>query len=45
MQQMVKLLLGLDFVPQPDDAADAIAVAICHLQSRKLSQLIAQCST
>jgi crossover junction endodeoxyribonuclease RuvC len=31
VQQMVKLLLGLDRVPTPHDAADALAVAICHL--------------
>lgn len=31
--QMVKLLLGLDTIPQPHDAADALAVAICHLHS------------
>ena len=31
--QMVKLLLGLDAPPTPHDAADAIAVAICHLHS------------
>jgi crossover junction endodeoxyribonuclease RuvC len=30
MQQMVKLLLGLDTAPTPHDAADALAVAICH---------------
>jgi crossover junction endodeoxyribonuclease RuvC len=30
MQQMVKLLLGLDSVPTPHDAADALAIAICH---------------
>ncbi len=30
VQQMIKLLLGLDEVPSPDDAADALAVAICH---------------
>jgi len=29
--QMVKLLLGLDKVPSPHDAADALAVAICHV--------------
>jgi crossover junction endodeoxyribonuclease RuvC len=29
--QMVKLLLGLDVIPSPHDAADAIAVAICHI--------------
>ncbi|MDR2047140.1 MAG: crossover junction endodeoxyribonuclease RuvC [Clostridiales bacterium] len=32
MQQMVKLLLKLDAVPRPDDAADALAVALCHAQ-------------
>jgi len=30
MQEMVKLLLGLDTAPSPHDAADALAVAICH---------------
>jgi crossover junction endodeoxyribonuclease RuvC len=33
MQHMVKLLLGLDAVPAPHDAADALAVAICHVQA------------
>ena len=33
MQQMVKLLLNLKELPKPDDAADALAVAICHAQS------------
>jgi crossover junction endodeoxyribonuclease RuvC len=31
VQQMIKLLLGLDAVPSPHDAADALAVAICHV--------------
>jgi crossover junction endodeoxyribonuclease RuvC len=31
VQQMMKLLLGLDDLPAPHDAADALAVAICHL--------------
>ena len=30
VQQMVKLLLGLPELPTPHDAADALAVAICH---------------
>ena len=30
VQSMVKRLLGLDALPQPDDAADALAAAICH---------------
>ncbi len=40
VQQMVKMLLGLDSVPHPDDAADALAVAICHLHSRRFKKLI-----
>ena len=39
VQQMVKMLLGLDSIPRPDDAADALAVAICHIHSRKFTQL------
>jgi crossover junction endodeoxyribonuclease RuvC len=31
MQYMVKALLNLDEIPQPDDAADALAVAVCHI--------------
>jgi len=31
VQQMVKALLGLKEIPKPDDAADALAVAICHI--------------
>lgn len=30
VQEMVKLLLGLKSIPQPHDAADALAIAICH---------------
>ena len=33
VQQMVKLILGLPAVPSPHDAADALAIAICHLNS------------
>ena len=32
MQFMVKNILGLSSIPKPDDAADALAVAICHSQ-------------
>ncbi|MCD6356803.1 MAG: crossover junction endodeoxyribonuclease RuvC [Anaerolineaceae bacterium] len=39
VQQMVKMLLNLDKIPRPDDAADALAVAICHLHSRKMLEL------
>lgn len=33
VQEMVKALLGLEERPSPDDAADALAVAICHLHT------------
>ncbi len=39
MQEMVRMLLGLKEVPSPDDAADALAVAICHLHSARLRGL------
>lgn len=40
VQEMVKVLLDLDSVPQPDDAADAIAVAICHIHSARMKGLV-----
>lgn len=36
VQSMVQALLELDQIPQPDDAADALAVAICHLHSARI---------
>jgi crossover junction endodeoxyribonuclease RuvC len=45
VQQMVKMLLALDSVPQPDDAADAIAVAICHIHSAKLTAILREEAT
>jgi crossover junction endodeoxyribonuclease RuvC len=39
VQQMVRALLGLKEIPQPDDAADALAVAICHLHSSQWKSL------
>jgi crossover junction endodeoxyribonuclease RuvC len=41
VQEMVRMLLDLDAVPQPDDAADALAVAICHAHSARLAALLA----
>jgi len=32
---MVKVLLNLSNIPRPDHAADALAVAICHIHSRR----------
>ena len=36
VQYMVKKLLNLSSVPKPDDAADALAIAICHSHNHKL---------
>jgi crossover junction endodeoxyribonuclease RuvC len=38
MQMMVKAQLGMHEVPEPSDAADALAVALCHLQSDQLER-------
>ncbi len=38
MQDMVRVLLGLPEIPQPDDAADALAVAITHLHTRRFDK-------
>jgi crossover junction endodeoxyribonuclease RuvC len=40
IQEMVRLQLGLSEVPQPNDAADALAVALCHLSEIHLSNLL-----
>ena len=40
IQEMVRLQLGLAEVPQPNDAADALAVAICHAQEMHLNSLL-----
>ncbi|WP_129670480.1 crossover junction endodeoxyribonuclease RuvC [Candidatus Chloroploca sp. Khr17] len=36
MQEMVRMTLGLSLVPKPDDAADALAIAICHVYSNPM---------
>ncbi len=36
VQYMVKAILGLNSIPKPDDAADALAVAICHSQTSSI---------
>ncbi len=42
VQEMVRLQLGMAEVPQPNDAADALAVAICHLRQTHLENLLAE---
>lgn len=39
MQHVVASILGLKAIPTPDDAADALAVALCHAHTAKLSGL------
>jgi len=36
VQYMVKNILGLAEIPKPDDAADALAVALCHMQTNSI---------
>lgn len=33
IQEMVRLILNLPDIPRPDDAADALAIALCHVQT------------
>jgi crossover junction endodeoxyribonuclease RuvC len=35
VQEMVRVLLSLEKIPKPDDAADALAIAITHLNTRR----------
>jgi len=42
VQEMVRLQLGLASPPQPHDAADALAIALCHVWESRLARLIAQ---
>lgn len=40
MQMMVQQLLNLEETPQPDDAADGVAIALCHLQTARYRALL-----
>jgi crossover junction endodeoxyribonuclease RuvC len=44
MQEMVRIILGLEHVPHPDDAADALAVALCHSQRSSFEERTAAAS-
>ncbi len=44
VQQMVKLLLGLSAAPAPHDAADALAVAICHVHRAEHARITGETS-
>jgi len=42
IQEMVRLQLGLTAIPEPNDAADALATAICHLRLAYLENIISK---
>ncbi|MGC9024802.1 MAG: crossover junction endodeoxyribonuclease RuvC, partial [Chloroflexia bacterium] len=42
VQEMVRALLRLERVPRPDDAADALAVALCHFHSARMQAILEQ---
>lgn len=42
MQEMVRMTLRLQSVPKPDDAADALAIAVCHAYSAPMLRRIAE---
>ena len=37
---IMKMILGLNVIPKPDDAADALALAICHAHSNKMNNML-----
>lgn len=39
MQEMIRMLLGLEYIPKPDDAADALAIAITDLHSARYTMM------
>jgi crossover junction endodeoxyribonuclease RuvC len=42
VQQMIALLLNLAAIPTPDDAADALAISVCHHHSMRWNALLTQ---
>jgi crossover junction endodeoxyribonuclease RuvC len=42
VQEMVRALLSLAEIPRPDDAADALAVALCHFHSARTEEMLAR---
>jgi len=39
IQQMIKTILKLKEIPKPDDAADALAIAVTHIQTSRISTI------
>ncbi len=42
VQSMVRVLLDMDHTPRPDDAADALAIAICHIHSSAYEDVLSR---
>jgi crossover junction endodeoxyribonuclease RuvC len=42
IQEMVRIQLNLSEVPEPNDAADALAIALCHAQEVRVNELLAR---
>jgi crossover junction endodeoxyribonuclease RuvC len=42
IQEMVRIQLNLSEVPQPNDAADALAIALCHAQEVRVNEMLAR---
>ena len=42
VQSMIKIILDMDHIPRPDDAADALAVAVCHIHSSSYQHLVSR---
>ena len=42
VQYMIKQILGLKEIPKPDDVADALAIALCHLSQSRVSDTLVQ---
>lgn len=40
VQEAVRILLGLESIPKPDDVADAIAIAVCHINTMKFLNML-----
>lgn len=40
MQMMVQQILNLEEIPRPDDAADGVAIALCHLQTARYTAIL-----
>ena len=40
VQEMVRVTLGLDSIPTPTDASDALAIALCHLRQKQMEDVL-----